>query len=831
MKALTAAGAVVVSLVFDIDWTTGIQQASLFASDAEASDSFGKDVAISGDGNAVIVGASGEDTGGASAGAAYIFTKSGTTWSQEAKIQASDKEAGDYFAHVVDISADGNTALIGAPNEDTGAADAGAAYIFTRSGTTWSQEAKIQASDKQASDLFGISVALSGDGNTAIVGASGEDSPSSNAGAAYAFTRTGSTWSQQAKLPQSSSVSGDAFGSGVAVSGDGDIAIVCTWSKGGEGSAYKFTRTGSTWVQAQEFQYTGWTANGNSRYGWACAISSDGTTIAITAIWTGAGAGTALRGRTYIFTNAGSVVQQAVLEPSDVEDGDGFGRDVSLSSDGNTVVVGAIGYDDYDVGAVGAAYIFTRDGTTWTQQKKLQHEGIRGSGDFFGYSVGMSANSDTAISGAHNVSTAGSNAGAAYIFVVGPLGTWITNDALAHTLNTPNSYGDPQGDFSAQYSTMEVDGGYGIVGCIGEDSANGTSAGAVYMFNMSTGGLVRSVLNPNTTNGQGDQFGLAVDYDSAGDRAIIGAPGTDVGGVYGGGAVYLYSRASNSIIRTVYNPTSTNDSFGSAVAVDGSYMAVAANNARTPAGESAGGLIYVYHGSGSTMNYQRTIQNPNHYGGTANARDQLSRSMKIIGNKLIVSAFQEDDASGINSGVIYIFSINNGVLLHTLVNPNPVGTGASDYFGNTFDAYGDTLITGAYGEEGEDASSAAGRAYIYSLSTGALLHTLENPNHYDTSRNDNFGKKVSIAESRVFVAATGEDDASGSSVGIVYAYDVNTGVHIGTLENPNDFGTAAGDGFGNDLASDGDYLLVAASGEDTAAFGNSQRFYIFDLPV
>lgn len=419
--------------------------------------------------------------------------------------------------------------------------------------------------------------------------------------------------------------------------------------------------------------------------------------------------------------------------------------------------------------------------------------------------------------------------------VVGPLGTWITNDAFAHTLNTPNSYGNPQGDFTAGNSTMAVDGGYGIVGCIGEDSASGSSAGAVYMFNMSTGGLIRSVLNPNTSTGAQDNFGQSVDYDSAGDRAIIGAPGTDVGGVSGAGAVYLYSRASNSITRTKYSPTSTNDNFGMAVAIDGSYMAVAASNARTPAGETAGGLIYVYYGSGSTMNYQRTIQNPNHYGGTANARDQISRSMKIVGTKLIVSAYQEDDASGTNSGVIYIFSINNGALLHTLVNPNPFSTGAGDYFGQSLDAYGDTLITGAYGEdqaaEGADTGSASGRAYIYSLSTGALLHTLENPNHYDTSKNDNFGKKVSIAESRVFVSATGEDDASGNSVGIVYAYDVNTGTHIGTLENPNDFGTAAGDSFGSDFASDGDHLLVAATGEDTAAFVNSQRFYIFDLPV
>ena len=140
-------------------------------------------MSVSIDGDTVVVGANGEDTGGATAGAAYVFTRSGTTWTQQQKIQASDAQANTNFGYSVAI--DGDTVIIGAQLEDTGGINAGAAYIFTRSGTTWTQQAKIISSDLQAGDEFGISVSISGD--TIVVGAWFEDTGGSNAGAAYIF--------------------------------------------------------------------------------------------------------------------------------------------------------------------------------------------------------------------------------------------------------------------------------------------------------------------------------------------------------------------------------------------------------------------------------------------------------------------------------------------------------------------------------------------------------------------------------------------------------------------------------------------------------------------
>ena len=157
-------------------WSSPASDAKLLASDAESSDSFGRSVSISSNGTIAIVGAPNEDTGFTNAGAAYIYTRSGTSWTQQAKIQALDKAAYDAFGFSVSIDSDGDTAIVGAYSEDaSGITDTGSAYIFIRSGSTWTQQGKITASDKADSDYFGRSVSISGDGNTVVVGAHLED--------------------------------------------------------------------------------------------------------------------------------------------------------------------------------------------------------------------------------------------------------------------------------------------------------------------------------------------------------------------------------------------------------------------------------------------------------------------------------------------------------------------------------------------------------------------------------------------------------------------------------------------------------------------------------
>ena len=403
-----------------LSWSNVTQEAKIQASDPEADDEFGYSVSISSDGNTAIVGARYKDwLSYGDSGAAYIFTRSGTTWSQEAKIEASDRQTYDFFGYSVAISSDGNTAIVGAYGEDTSGTNAGSAYIFTRSGTTWSQEAKIQASDAQANDQFGYSVSISSDGNTAIVSALFEATGGTYAGAAYVFTRSGTTWSQEAKLMSSDIQANDYFGESVGISSDGNTAIVGAFTEdtngSNAGSVYIFTRSGTTWSQQAKIQASD--AEENDSLGKAVALSSDGNTAIVGAMGEDTTASNA--GSAYIFTRSGTTwSQQAKIQASDAQANDNFGSTVSISSDGNTAIVGSRYGDTTTAANTGSAYIFTRSGSTWSQEAKIQASDAQAS-DLFGWSASISGDGNTAIVGAYKEDTTASGAGSAYIFVAG----------------------------------------------------------------------------------------------------------------------------------------------------------------------------------------------------------------------------------------------------------------------------------------------------------------------------------------------------------------------------------------------------------------------------
>ncbi len=224
-------------------------QALLAAPGAASGDGFGAAVAVAGD--TLVVGAPGRDgPGAADAGAAYVFVRNGATWTLQALLVASDAAADDGFGAAVALQ--GDTLLVGSPEGGPpGQPDAGASYVFVRSGGAWSEQARLAASDAASGDAFGASVALSGD--TALVGAELDDHPGgADAGAAYVFVRDAGAWSQQARLTASGGASGDAFGASVSVSGDtalvgapGDTLAAVAQA----GSAHVFVRSGSFWSQ------------------------------------------------------------------------------------------------------------------------------------------------------------------------------------------------------------------------------------------------------------------------------------------------------------------------------------------------------------------------------------------------------------------------------------------------------------------------------------------------------------------------------------------------------------------------------------------------------
>jgi hypothetical protein len=356
---------------------------------------FGYSVAI--DGDTLLVGAldDGEtfdpDAGSVNgAGAAYVFVRSGSTWSLQQKLTAQDGANGDEFGYSVALS--GNTAMIGADRKANGE---GYVYVFTRSGTAWTEQQEFTEASGTGDDAFASSIALSG--STALIGAAGA---SSNVGAAYVFTSSGGSWSQRAQF--TGLAQGDFFGFSVALSPSADTAVVGSFSAAnGNGSAYVFTGSGATWTQPQAPLTASDGASGD-RFGYAVAAGTG--TILVGAYNAGAGH----PGAAYVFGQSGGTWSQSQkLTLSDAPTGsDNFGGAVALS--GNTAVVGASEHGS----TPGAAYVFTNSGSGWGQppQALLAPSGAR----YFGFSVAASGTS--VAMGAFGASN---DSGAAFVFAPG----------------------------------------------------------------------------------------------------------------------------------------------------------------------------------------------------------------------------------------------------------------------------------------------------------------------------------------------------------------------------------------------------------------------------
>ena len=291
------------------------QQAKLAASDANNGDNFGNAVAVSGD--TAVIGANAKSS---IRGAAYVFTRAGASWTQQAKLTASDGANGDDFGIAVAMS--GDTILVGA----VGNAGGGAVYVFTRSGTAWTQQAKLIPADLAAGDNLGISVSI--DGDTAVIAGNTKDS---GKGAAYVFVRSGATWTQQAKLTASDATSGDAFGRSVSLNGD-TVLISAVGRNSFQGVAYVFTRSGTTWTQ-QAMLVSSDPAPSDA-FGLSVSLSGDTALI-------GAYAKNKVQGAVYVYERSGTNwTQQAKLLRTDNTIA-GFGFSVAV--EGDTAVAGGLG--------------------------------------------------------------------------------------------------------------------------------------------------------------------------------------------------------------------------------------------------------------------------------------------------------------------------------------------------------------------------------------------------------------------------------------------------------------------------------------------------------
>ncbi|MCI0710193.1 MAG: FG-GAP repeat protein [Chloroflexi bacterium] len=375
-----------------------IQQAKLTASDGSADAVFGSELALSGD--TALIGSPGDEDNGVASGSAYVFTRSGTLWNQQAKLLPAN--GFDYHVFGGAVALDGDTALIGAYGDFCTAGEwCGSAYVFTRSGSTWTQQARLTAPDADDWDYFGVAVAI--DGDTALIGAFADEcAVGDDCGSAYVFVHSGGLWSQQAKLAAPDLAAYDGFGGSVAL--DGDTALIgasdadcVVWANCG--SVYVYIRSGTIWSQQAKLLPSNAVAQG--RFGGSVSLDGDNALI-----------GAEGDKSVYAFIRSGTLwTQQARLTTSDSPEFQGFGASVALA--GDMALIGA--YLDDDNGyQSGSAYVFTRSGTVWSQQDKLLPvDGA--SEDWFGGVVALDAT--TALVGvSRDECAAGDHCGSVYAF-------------------------------------------------------------------------------------------------------------------------------------------------------------------------------------------------------------------------------------------------------------------------------------------------------------------------------------------------------------------------------------------------------------------------------
>lgn len=363
-----------------IDPLYGAEPIKLLSPVVKANEAFGSSVAMSGD--TAIVGDMEEH--------ARVYVRAATGWTLQATLTSGTPE---FFGTSVAIR--GDTALVGAYLANAGTTNrAGAAYVFTRSGTTWTQQARLVAADPSTDGYFGRKVAL--DGDLAVAVANNDKSP----GSAYIFARSGTTWAQQRKLTGASTA--EHFGSSVAVSGS--TVIVGSWGAGTGGAAQVLTRAGSTWSE----QLLSGSVVG-AGFGTSAAIEGDTALIGAAFDPTKG----SLFGAVHVYTRtAGTFARTQTLYPSETAVSIQFGAGLALH--GDTAAIGAIGATATAVVNSGVAYVFTRAGGTWTEQGKLfAKEG--GVNDYFGKTLAVSG--DSVLSGVAGARVDGVNlAGAVYTY-------------------------------------------------------------------------------------------------------------------------------------------------------------------------------------------------------------------------------------------------------------------------------------------------------------------------------------------------------------------------------------------------------------------------------
>ncbi len=745
------------------------QQNKLVANDGSANDKFGEAIAVSS--NTVVVGARYDAVSAPNQGSVYIFVRNGTTWTQQARLNATDGADSDHFGTSVAIS--GDTVIVGSPNDDIGAnQNQGSAYVFVRDGASWSQQQKLVAVDGMTNDLFGTAVAINND--TLLLGTP----QNAGKGAAYVFIRNGAIWVQQQKLIGADTSTGDSFGASVTLT-DETAAIGALNDRSGgataqHGSVYVFVRNVATWNQQQKllpFSTTVQAHFGN-------AVSLSGNTLAVGAREDTVN-GNPNQGAAYVFIRNGStwtIQTRITLVNGKAQERVGY----SVALNGDILVVGN---PDGDVGGntnQGAIYVYARVGTNWNMYQHLTvSDGT--AYDYFGSSVAIVG--DTLLVGAYGKDI-GTNysQGAVYSFVIG--GDLIERQKL----NEPDS-----GHYFS--FSVAVDGDTVVIGA---PNFGGTGTAFVYMRNGANWSLQQQLLASDRA--PGDYFGSAVAI--TGDTIAVGASFDDVGSHEGQGSVYIFNRSGESWIQQQKLSEglfgAAYDSFGYSTSFDHDTLAIGAPNA-------GNGAVYVFVRNGTTWNYQQRLT-----ASDGAVDDFFGWYVDIDGDTLVVGAPYDDISANNNQGSAYVF-VRNGSTWSQQQKLIASDGSATDFFGGGVGISGETVIVGS-GASNIGVNQDQGAAYIF-VRSGSIWSQQQKLTASDGQANSVFGVSVALDGSTAVVGAYSDTIGGKYGQGSIYVFSRRGAIWSERQKLVASDG-AYGDSFGWRLALNGDVVVVSALHDD-----------------
>jgi hypothetical protein len=752
-----------------VDPLVVVQEARLRVLDQVAGSHFGFSVALAGD--TLVVGTRRDDDRGTNSGSAYIFLRSGTTWTLQRKLTASDGAVGDEFGSSVSIS--GETVVVGAHLDDDRGVDSGSVYVFVRSGTSWSQQAKLTASDGATGDWFGSAVSLSGE--TVVVGA--PESYTNNRGAAYVFVRSGTSWSQQAKLTASDGADDDEFGYSVAISNN-TLAVAAPFGREPGcspgycfeiGTAYVFVRSGGNWVQQARLH--------PGHYYSSHSVSLVGDTLVMAGnghvtVYTRAGTtwnwhfydgcyfpaslsstqSTFVCARKVYSRTASSWVLQATLADGSIP-----------AIDGNTIALGDP-LDDSPATDAGSVRVFVRSGTDWSQQAALV--ALYGAPGAQTFGTSLAVDGDRAVVGMPGDSARGSQAGSAYVFL--RAGTsWTLQQKL---LASDGAAGDGFG------GSVSISGDSILVGADGDDD-RGSNSGSAYAFRWDGAAWVQEAKIVPADGAAEDRFGWSVSL--AWNRAAIGTPYDDDRGT-DSGSVYVFLRSSSGAwsqnIKHLASDGAAGDRFGAAVALLSPTSMENNLLIGAPGDDDRGtdsGSAYVFNRSnliGWTQSAKLTASD-------GQAGDAFGYSVGLnsagsppnIQTRAVVGAPGDDDR-GSNSGSAYVFLAGNPWTQEAKLTASDGVAG--DELGRSVSIHQDTIAVGA--ELDDDRGSNSGSAYLFvRMGTGWTDQTKLVP--ADLVAGDSFGRAVALVGTTLLVGGGNQTHLNG----VAYAFRI-TGAADGT---------------------------------------------------